>query len=342
MMKYTGGVSLMLGLVFAVPALTFDEGLPDQLELSLQQTLQSLKVLGELEKELDAGRKLPADLLPLVTEAPIGDEAYRSDIQNQLRAEVSALETKRMLSDRPAVNLDGSVDLDELALALPERQKGESLTDYVRALSPSTGLDEMDRNLIAEGVFDGISLSKSGPLGKPSETKPTQPGLNGSPFKPAIGSGARPSIQKPGTTSDGQATEAPQTTETKPGEPNGYSADPLRQAQACYRAGRYSQGSKILATVEQTPTVKYWRARLYVKSNRISEAITLFQEVEADDQAGNLATQAKREREFAEWRLDFEERTGIEAVGTTDKSPKTDDASDDPAEPVTDAGEGAL
>ena len=66
-------------------------------------------------------------------------------------------------------------------------------------------------------------------------------------------------------------------------------------------------------------TVDYWRARLLEKSGRVAEAIDLFAKVEAAEDAGALAVAAKREREFAEWRLDFERRAGVTSGGTPAK-----------------------
>lgn len=85
----------------------------------------------------------------------------------------------------------------------------------------------------------------------------------------------------------------------------GYSADYLRQAQACYRAGLYEKGLLILAAHREEPAALYWTGRMYEGLGRNEEAKLTLKLVAEDADAGSYALRAKSDLEFLEWKLDF-------------------------------------
>ena len=98
---------------------------------------------------------------------------------------------------------------------------------------------------------------------------------------------------------DEAATPAPNAGQPSPSpEGKGYSANPLRQAKACFRAGRYQQGLDILEAVTPFTEGDYWRAKLLDRLGRTDEALLLFASVEVAEDAGPLAAAAKRDAEF--------------------------------------------
>lgn len=323
MMKYTGGVSLTLGLVFGVPAMTLGGGLPDSVEMALGQTLRSLDVMNQLQKELANGKQLPPSTLQMVTEAPLADGETREELHADLREEISLLQTKI-----DARKLASDLSLNAAATGGPKPFSLEDLQNSMPALPRAAdGIEELAKH--ADPGLQGTFIRALGSSQYTAQRTPNFGAGSSSPTK-------QPSASKPKPTGSpeptGQATAKPSATADKtpkPTENSGYSANPLRQAQACYRAGRYEQGALILATVDPDPTVNYWKARLFEKSGRIAEAIELFRGVETNDAAGDLRAAAKREREFAEWRLDFEQRAGVKPVATGKPAPKTTQGSDD-------------
>jgi len=273
MMKYTGGLTLGLGLFFAVPAMTFGGGLPDSIGAALEETKSALEVLVKLERQVAAGRPLPANVVVEATEAPLGDARTRDERRNELRDEVAALQAR--------------VDARKLASATPQMPSTASELTPVgdpRAITPG----------LSENFLKALTIGQQGP----------QPG---------------PAPTYPGVVADRQTQPVATETTKKPKpavspEGKGYSANALRQAQACYRAARYTQGLELLETSQPSPTVSLWTARFLERLDRTDEAIAIYTALETNDDASELHAAAKRDREFAEWRRDFEARAGLEST----------------------------
>jgi hypothetical protein len=299
MMKHTGTLSLGLGLFFAVPAMTFGGGLPDSVETALNETLHALEVLRQLETKLEKGEPLGMEDLVQVTEGPLGDERQRDERLSDLRNEVAELQAK--------------ADRKKLEEGIPMSLSGSPSTTPHGPTGP-----------------DGNTTSMPAPTNRPLSTKGVSPGLSET-FIKALGSGQIGPQPASPANSDPQAGPSSQPTadtpvESKPTEMGtkstaktpsspegeGYSANPLRQAQACFHAKRYEQGLSLLEAVESSPTIDYWKARLLERLNRFDEAITLYTTLETSDEATELRETVKRDREFAEWRRDFLKKAGLD------------------------------
>lgn len=93
-------------------------------------------------------------------------------------------------------------------------------------------------------------------------------------------------------------------------EEAGFSADPLRQGQALYRAGRFEECIRWLEARRADPNAEYWIARSLEKLERTDQAIESYRKVADDKNAGPIAVRAKNDLEFLEWRRTFGTKLG--------------------------------
>ena len=101
---------------------------------------------------------------------------------------------------------------------------------------------------------------------------------------------------------------APRETPAISPEGEGYSADPLRHAIACYRAGRFAEVLGLIGPDERDLEALYWRARALAQLERVDEALeTLGRVIERGKDAG-VVERARTELEFLEWKREFERR----------------------------------
>ena len=234
------------------------------LQDALSGTTRAIEVLKGLEKRL---QDEPAAVLGLVlsaTEVPSGDERQSEERLDALRSEVNLLQLELDAMQSPLLAADGAVQG-----ALGTREPLD-----VRSPAPAagitTGLDDSMRALL-----QGVPAPKNAVV---DETRGTAP--RGS----ARGGDARTA----------EATEA---------QPS-YSADPLKNGIACYRAGRFAEALELLTASSDAPAL-YWRARTLERLERIDEAI---QTLELALQKGGQAPELRRAQtdlEFLRWKRDF-------------------------------------
>lgn len=103
--------------------------------------------------------------------------------------------------------------------------------------------------------------------------------------------------------------------------PRDDAADALRQGQAFFRAAKYGEALIALRRIEGDVRAKYWIARTLEKLARNEEAVELYRAVEADANAGYLATRAKNDREFLEWKRAFAKKLEAESAAKTPAKP---------------------
>jgi len=115
-------------------------------------------------------------------------------------------------------------------------------------------------------------------------------------------------------TSQGEPRDASATVEAAAGEGSPeteeYSADPVGQARACYRAKRYAQGFALLEKVTSGTQALYWRARCLEKLDRLDEAATDLRKVIEQTSDGFEKQRAQTDLEFIEWKKGFLEKLG--------------------------------
>ncbi len=83
-------------------------------------------------------------------------------------------------------------------------------------------------------------------------------------------------------------------------------ADPLRQAQVLYRAGRYEECAAQLKRHDGEPEAAWWRGRALERLERSAEALECYRR--AADKApkeSKLQKRAAQDLEFLQWKVDF-------------------------------------
>ena len=301
MMKFTGTLSLGLGIVLGVPVLTFGGGIPSSLRDALDETIRAIDVLNQVEKKIQVGATLPEGVVTRLTEPPILDVHGRDALLENLRNEVGTLQAK--VDRQEALNppAPGSEDPTVFGPVAP----GTTTTPVLAKDGPlnlagiSTGMSSNMRTAISMGSGNVAStptdgVAKPTPKGEPT-SKPTEDEADAG---DSIGS------KEPEPKGEVPAPESIDSPEGK-----GYSANPLRQAQACFRAKRYQQGLDLLVGAPKSPEVTYWKARLSEKLGKWSHAIDLYTELKDDATAGVYAEQAEQQLEFVIWQRDFEKKT---------------------------------
>jgi len=117
-------------------------------------------------------------------------------------------------------------------------------------------------------------------------------------------------ISRPGGNLSGLTTGfTTQGTPPPPGavspEHDGYSADALRHARACFRAGRHREALAVLGNSGGAPEILYWRARCLEELDRLTESASLLEQVVASDATGSLGRRARTDLDFVRWKIEF-------------------------------------
>lgn len=88
-------------------------------------------------------------------------------------------------------------------------------------------------------------------------------------------------------------------------EEQGFTADPLRLAQAYYRKGQFSEAVAVLEKHGHGAEALYWKARSLEKLGEHEAAVRTYRAVAEAPDAGALASRALEDIEFLEWSLEF-------------------------------------
>ncbi len=91
-------------------------------------------------------------------------------------------------------------------------------------------------------------------------------------------------------------------------EPEGYSADLLRQARLSILADRSAEALGLLDRASPSTQTTYWRARAFEALGESERAIEAYRLVTADSKEPALAARATQDLAFLEWKRDFEAR----------------------------------
>jgi len=106
----------------------------------------------------------------------------------------------------------------------------------------------------------------------------------------------------------------PAATSAAPVDAGQLAADPLRQAQVLYRAGRYEECSAQLKRFENEPEPAWWRARALERLGRTSEALECYRRaMENAPKDSTLQKRATHDCEFLQWKLDFQKKLAPQA-----------------------------
>lgn len=83
-----------------------------------------------------------------------------------------------------------------------------------------------------------------------------------------------------------------------------YTADPLRNGIACYRAGRYAEAHALLAPLDDASAL-YWLARTLERLERLDEAVQVMERAIAKGGQASELRRAQTDLEFLRWKRDF-------------------------------------
>lgn len=330
MMKYTGTLALGMGVIFGVPAFTLGGGLPGSLTDALADTVRAIDVLTQVEERLETGEAIPAGAVKKLTEVAILDPRGRDELLNTLRNEVGSLQANVDIAE--AANAAAMPEIDPLngtnafgpvfpgqlpsagtKLPVAGADLADSGLGGLNIAGVSTGMSSTLRTSIAmsSGSLNSGSATAAPGFNAPITTGPTIVGPEAG-STPVAGSTDAPDSMP--TLFDTTANVSTNTTKPKATpavqspEGKGYSANPLLQAKACFRAKRYQQGLDLLVGAPKSAEVTYWKAQLEDKLGNLDEAIRLYTLLKDDTTAGEFATKAEDEVKFLTWRRDYENK----------------------------------
>jgi hypothetical protein len=91
-------------------------------------------------------------------------------------------------------------------------------------------------------------------------------------------------------------------------EAPGFSADPLRQGEAFYHAGKYDEALAILRAQPDDARCQYWCARSLEGLGRIDEAVALYTSISARKDASWAGERARTDLELLKWKQEAEKQ----------------------------------
>jgi hypothetical protein len=322
MMKYTGTLALGMGVLLGVPAFTLGGGLPGSLKDALNDTVRAIDVLNQLEERMGTGEAIPVDAVKKLTEVAILDPRGRDELLETLRNEVGSLQNKVDVAEASVAPPLAEIDPLNGTSAYGPEYSQPSVTETVEDTSTgnfdglniagvSTGMSTTLRTSIAvgsgssNGGRSAFAPGETGPVA--TYPLPTETGTETGAVDEARSSNSTATETGPkiSTTDSTNKKPTPAPAAQSP-EGKGYSANPLLQAKACYRAKRYQQGLDLLVGASKSAEVTFWKARLEDKLGNLDEAIRLYTLLKDDMAAGEYAAKAESELEFLVWRRDYE------------------------------------
>lgn len=278
MMKFHAAITAGLAATIVIPAVTLDTEEIGTLEDALSNTVRALELVTGIQKKFETEKKSDTGLVLAMTEDSILDPQLRDERLHALRNEVNLLQTELDLIESDDLGITPVATTPPPPTGVPE---GEIIPAAGAAGSiprVTTGLDDATRRALAD-------------------------------------------LQRKDRGED--VAEAPEPAETvapfvSSTEKEGYSADPLRHARACYRIERYAEGAAILKDLKSDPRALYWRARCLEKLGQLDEAARALRKVIELSPDTPEGRNAKSDLEFIEWKRGFLDKLG-ENGGRTQK-----------------------
>ena len=281
MLKFHGALSSGLAALAVVPILATQEDGLSELQQALAQTTHALAVLETIQDRIDDNPEITG-LILASTEAPTLAERESDEQLAQLRNEVNLLAmeldhlrapatTPRPARPTGAAQADGAPDT---GLSTPTNARPESFDTGGTGLT--TGLSPELRSSLRPSSKDADV-----PLARDTRGRQVAPSRGAETAGPAASERMDTSFEQPG-----------------------YSADPIAQARASFRARRYAEGIALLEREESTEAL-YWRARCLEKLSRTEEASALLERLLTLTQDPAETKRAKSDLEFLRWKSDF-------------------------------------
>ncbi|MCZ6597371.1 MAG: CDC27 family protein [Planctomycetota bacterium] len=269
-MRFHSAISTGLAAMLVLPVAPFltGDGDLEALERALRDVARSLDVLTGIQEHTQSGEPAPAGLVAKVTESPFLEARGRDERLQTLRNEVNLLQTELDALESRSI----SIRADTVAPMAPRATMEGTApppADGSAAEEVGTGLDQELRELLEW-------------TGRPPHSERRAP----------------VPVPAPGTDSGSGS-------DSGSGEPVGYSADPLRHAQASFRAGRFADGLALCRRIANDPHARLWEARCLERLGRLDEAIDILSQAVDQLPAGHIEKRARGDLEFYLWKRDF-------------------------------------
>lgn len=283
MMKFHATIAAALATYFVSGASQDGEAIL-ALNNQLRQTEHSLSVMNQLKARKDSDPESVTALLLSATEPPVDGQAELDRRLSLLRQELSVLsmETEIILgtSGAPAHRSNPKEpDAASQPLAHPQPL-------LVTPTQPQAG----------------GSLSAQGTPMLVSGLSPRVLALLSNPGADAPGS-ARPAtlkFEQAEPVADTMSKPEPKQAKKPEIKLNGYSADPMLQAKASYRAELYENCLTILAK-QKSAEAEHLRSRCLTRLNRLDEAIESLKRIIKLEPETHLGRRAQEDLDFAIW-----------------------------------------
>ncbi len=274
MMRFQSMIVTGLAALVVSPSLASKQEEIKALEGALKNIEVSLEVLNKIRSEN------PPDLPALIlasTEPPLLSDAASDERREWLRRQVSLLhmQVDLMESNRPQSLTSSVPGHDPQQSGLAREPAQAVVAEQPRPLTPSVGMSAAMRSRMQQ-LTQPVRVEIGTETPAPSVEAPA-PTPKRVPFK-------RVAV-----------------------DPSGYSANPILQAEACYRAGRYEDGVALLDG-RASHEAGLLRARGLIRLDRHDEAIEILNRIIAEDADSYVAKSAQRQLEFVSWKKEFTEK----------------------------------
>jgi hypothetical protein len=179
--------------------------------------------------------------------------------------------------------------------AIPGARERDEALDRLRT---EVGLLQQELDVVEARRLAGEDVSGADAASDPTAVAPARPSER-------ITFGLPPDVRdalrhvRPPAQGEVAEPEAPPAVEQ-----DGYSADRVLQAQACYRAEHYARGLALLAGDTSAGAV-YWRGRCLERLDRLDEAAEMYERVAQMTDAGSYGERARTNLDFVRWRAEF-------------------------------------
>jgi len=249
-------------------------------------------------------------LAPLLVVPALLRQGQLTTLQDALAGTQRALDVLKSLEQRLQADPAASMGLVLAATEAPtgdeeqRDQRLESLRDEVNLLQMQ--LDAMSGPVLGAGGAVQSALGGDAPIAPaPAAPSGISTGLDDS---------VRALLAPPSTHASGRAeplrpAQAGRESEPADGAERAYSADPLRNGIACFRAGRFGEAYELFAPLDGAAAL-YWKARTLERMERLDDAIDAMERAlragsGADGAAGFEQRRAQTDLEFLRWKRDF-------------------------------------
>lgn len=283
MFKLSGALTSGLAAIIVLPSVALEDYRATSLRAALEETVLAIDTLKGVRTGLEEGTdpNLIGRVLEL-TEPPPVDQRALDELLVSTRDEVGRLQQQ--------------VDI------LEARHAGVEFRGSVYAPSPGGTTIGIDANLLR--TLNSIGSGGTEDRGSMSPLTGGRRGADATHGYPGSGSHAA-----------GEQGAGTLRGPVEPLEAMGYSADPLAQAVAAYRAKRYTDALIVLGEPREDSHLWFWRARILDAVGRLDEALLAYAKVIELDPESFDAKQAAVEVEFLEWRRKFESKLPTTQVG---------------------------